>query len=58
MKPDKAKQIEDMLIRLMQQGQIQPKLDEQALIGVLDKISEMNQKPAVKVRHFRNTITP
>lgn len=58
-KPDKAKQIEDMLIRLAQQGQIQPKLDEQALIGVLDKISEMNQKPAVKVRIAqRNSTTP
>lgn len=52
-KPDKAAQFENMLVRLYQSGQIQPKVDEQQLIALLDRMSEATQKPTVKINRRR-----
>lgn len=49
-KPEKAQQIENMIIRLHQQGQIQPKLDEDALVRLLDRISDAASKQTIKVK--------
>eukprot|EP00123_Amoebidium_parasiticum_P007465 comp18140_c1_seq1/m.18877 comp18140_c1_seq1/g.18877 ORF comp18140_c1_seq1/g.18877 comp18140_c1_seq1/m.18877 type:complete len:132 (-) comp18140_c1_seq1:272-667(-) len=43
-KPEKARGVEDMLIRLAQSGQLGGKVDEQQLIGLLDQVAEATTK--------------
>eukprot|EP01132_Coremiostelium_polycephalum_P005984 gene5984-7455_t len=53
-KPDKARQIEDMLIRSAQTGQISEKVDEQKLISLLEQISGKEKKTTITMK--RRTI--
>ncbi|KAJ3008980.1 hypothetical protein HKX48_008225 [Thoreauomyces humboldtii] len=43
-KEEKARAVEDLLIRMAQSGQIRSKVDEPTLIGLLEQINEANQK--------------
>lgn len=43
-KPEKARMVEGMLIQMAQGGQIQSKLGEEQLKGLLEKVSEKTQK--------------
>ncbi|KAK3603406.1 hypothetical protein CHS0354_009386 [Potamilus streckersoni] len=43
-KPEKAQMIEGMLIQMAQTGQIQSKLTEDQLIGLLSRVTEQTQK--------------
>lgn len=43
-KPEKAKMVENMLMNMARMGQIQGKLDEEELIGVLERVSEQTQR--------------
>lgn len=43
-KPEKAALVENMLVRMVQMGQIQSKLQESDLINLLEKVSEQTQK--------------
>lgn len=50
-KPEKAKMIEGMLMQMAQSGQIQNKLGEDQLKGLLEKVSERtNKKTTVKFK--------
>ncbi|KAJ3188807.1 hypothetical protein HDU85_004521 [Gaertneriomyces sp. JEL0708] len=42
-KAEKARAVEDLLIRMAQTGQLRGKVTEQALIGLLEQINEQNQ---------------
>lgn len=49
-KPEKGRMVENMLISMAQRGQIMGKMDEDELIGILEKISEQtNRQTKVKV---------
>ena len=41
-KPQKARQITDLLIRMAQQGQIRGRITEDQLIGLLDQVDQAN----------------
>lgn len=43
-KPEKAKMVESMLIQMVQTGQIQHKIGEDQLKGLLERVSEQTQK--------------
>jgi programmed cell death protein 5 len=43
-KPEKAKMVESMLIQMAQTGQLQGKLGEEQLKGLLEKVSEQTHK--------------
>ncbi|XP_064466955.1 programmed cell death protein 5-like [Ornithodoros turicata] len=43
-KPEKAALVENMLLRMVQMGQIQGKLQEGDLINMLERVSEQTQK--------------
>ncbi|XP_002732635.1 programmed cell death protein 5-like [Saccoglossus kowalevskii] len=43
-KPEKASMVENMLISMAQRGQIQSKLSEQELKGLLESVSQQTQK--------------
>ncbi|KAM7283403.1 programmed cell death protein 5 [Ixodes scapularis] len=43
-KPEKAALVENMLLRMVQMGQIQSKLQESDLINLLERVSEQTQK--------------
>uniref|UniRef100_A0A023FGD7 Putative programmed cell death protein n=1 Tax=Amblyomma cajennense TaxID=34607 RepID=A0A023FGD7_AMBCJ len=43
-KPEKAALVENMLVRMVQMGQIQSKLPESGLISLLERVSEQTQK--------------
>ncbi|XP_067651788.1 programmed cell death protein 5-like [Haliotis asinina] len=43
-KPEKAQMVENLLVQMTRTGQIQTKLDEHQLIGLLEKVSEQTQK--------------
>eukprot|EP01098_Paradermamoeba_levis_P011503 TRINITY_DN4936_c0_g3_i2.p1 TRINITY_DN4936_c0_g3~~TRINITY_DN4936_c0_g3_i2.p1 ORF type:complete len:146 (+),score=48.98 TRINITY_DN4936_c0_g3_i2:55-438(+) len=47
-KPEKARQVEDVLINAAQTGQLSSKVDEQKLISLLGQISEQKAKTTVK----------
>ncbi|EGG24851.1 hypothetical protein DFA_03096 [Cavenderia fasciculata] len=53
-KPDKARQIEDMLVNAAQTGRLSEKVDEQKLISLLEQISEKAKKTTVIMK--RRTI--
>ena len=43
-KPERAKQVESMLIQMAQTGQITGKLGESQLVAILEKVSTQTQK--------------
>lgn len=51
-KPDKAKQIEGIIMQMAQYGQIQGKLDEEAFVRVLKQVNEKTQSTS-KVKFDR-----
>ena len=44
-KPEKARQVEDMVIRAAQTGQLGQKIDEDKLISLLEQIGEKKAAP-------------
>jgi programmed cell death protein 5 len=46
-KPEKAQQVENMIIQMARSGQIMDKLSEEQLISLLERISEKTQKKTV-----------
>eukprot|EP01104_Vermistella_antarctica_P009739 TRINITY_DN2526_c0_g1_i2.p2 TRINITY_DN2526_c0_g1~~TRINITY_DN2526_c0_g1_i2.p2 ORF type:complete len:127 (+),score=35.60 TRINITY_DN2526_c0_g1_i2:26-406(+) len=48
-KPEKARRVEDMLIRMAQQGQIQSAVEEPQLVQMLEKISQQEKANAPKI---------
>lgn len=52
-KPEKARQVESMIINMARFGQITGKLGDAQLRDLLDKISEKTQKPETKVKFDR-----
>ncbi|CAH1765445.1 9058_t:CDS:2, partial [Entrophospora sp. SA101] len=48
LKADKARAVEDLLIRMVQTGQIRGKVSETQLIGLLEQIKQQ-QKPETKI---------
>lgn len=44
MKPERAKQVEGLLIQMAQTGQLTGKLGEAELVGLLEKVSSQTQK--------------
>ncbi|CAA9998003.1 unnamed protein product [Nesidiocoris tenuis] len=51
-KPEKGRMVENMLISMAQRGQIMGKMDEDELIGILEKISEQTNRQT-KVKYDR-----
>jgi len=49
-KPDKARSVEDMIIRAAQTGQLGGKVDEQRLISLLEQISEKEKKTKITIK--------
>ena len=49
-KPEKAKMVEGMLIQMAQSGQIQNKLGEDQLKGLLEKVSGRQKTTTVKFK--------
>ncbi|XP_070556823.1 programmed cell death protein 5-like [Ptychodera flava] len=43
-KPEKAQMVEGILLQMAQTGQIQSKLGEEELIGLLERVSQQTQK--------------
>jgi programmed cell death protein 5 len=43
-KPEKAAQIEDMLLQMMQQGQLKQKVSEETLKNLLDQVNGAESK--------------
>lgn len=43
-KPERAKQVEGLLIQMAQTGQLTGKLGEAELVGLLEKVSSQTQK--------------
>lgn len=52
-KADKARAVEDLLIRMVQTGQIRGKVSESQLIGLLEQINQQ-QRPETKIVVFVN----
>ncbi|XP_076822934.1 programmed cell death protein 5-like [Clavelina lepadiformis] len=52
-KPEKAKQVEAMLITMAQRGQIADKMTESQLVGLLEQVSGKSQKTTVKFERRR-----
>ncbi|RKP17667.1 hypothetical protein ROZALSC1DRAFT_16115 [Rozella allomycis CSF55] len=54
-KPEKARVVEEMLIRMRQTGQIRQKVDEDQLKGLLEQISGTTEqaKPKVTIQRRR-----
>ncbi|CAG8451905.1 15875_t:CDS:2 [Acaulospora morrowiae] len=51
-KADKARAVEDLLIRMGQTGQLRGKVSESQLIDLLEQINQQ-QKPETKIRYSR-----
>jgi len=49
-KPDKARGVEDLLIRAAQTGQIGEKVDENRLISLLEQLSEKEKKTTITIK--------
>ena len=47
-KPDKGRQIEAVILQMVQTGQIQGKLSEEELIGLLERFSGSTKQTTVK----------
>ncbi|GAK67850.1 DNA-binding TFAR19-related protein [Moesziomyces antarcticus] len=52
-KPQKARQITDLLIRMAQQGQIRGRITEDQLIGLLDQVDQASSGDAGKITFTR-----
>ncbi|KAJ1924093.1 hypothetical protein IWQ60_005446 [Tieghemiomyces parasiticus] len=52
-KADKARGVEDMLIRMAQAGQLRGKLTEKQLIGLLEQVNEQHKKSEPKIVYNR-----
>lgn len=48
-KPEKARGVEDMIIRAAQSGQLGGKVDEQKLISLLEQISSQKKETKITV---------
>ena len=48
-KPERAREVEDLIIQAAQSGQIQERVDEDKLKQLLSKLSENEQKTKTKV---------
>lgn len=60
-KPQKARQITDLLIRMAQQGQIRGRITEDQLIGLLDQVDQASSGDAGKITvssEYRHTPKP
>ncbi|KAH7443484.1 hypothetical protein KP509_02G036700 [Ceratopteris richardii] len=56
-KPEKARSVEDLLIRSAQMGQITEKVSEERLIALLEQINEQTQKaPKVTIQRRRSVL--
>lgn len=56
-KPEKARGVEDLLLRSAQMGQILEKVSEDRLIALLEQINEQTQKaPKVMIQRRRNVL--
>eukprot|EP01083_Nonionella_stella_P088512 246739_1 len=51
-KPEKATQVENALLRLYQSGRLQGKVQEKTVIEMLESISAQNE-PTITIRHKR-----
>ncbi|KAH3742544.1 programmed cell death protein 5 [Pelomyxa schiedti] len=49
-KPEKARAVEDMIIRSATSGQLRTKVDEARLIGLLEQISESKPEPKITIK--------
>ncbi len=54
MKPDKARAVEDMILRFAQSGQLANKMSEQNLITLLEQVNEQQSKPKITVGNKQN----
>ncbi len=52
-KPEKAKQLEDIIIQNATNGRITTKLDEPAIINYMEQLSELEKKNEIKVTFKR-----
>lgn len=52
-KPEKAKQLEGMLINMARSGQLSEKMSEEQLVKVLEQISQSKQKTKVNFQRRR-----
>jgi programmed cell death protein 5 len=52
-KPEKGRQVEGLILRMAQSGQLAGKLSEEELIGLLERISDANHKSATTVKFDR-----
>ncbi|MCO5591105.1 hypothetical protein L7F22_045082 [Adiantum nelumboides] len=56
-KPEKARGVEDLLLRSAQMGQITEKVSEERLITLLEQINEQTQKaPRVTIQRRRSVL--
>ncbi|KAI4365194.1 hypothetical protein MLD38_021202 [Melastoma candidum] len=56
-KPDKARGVEDVLLRATQMGQIAEKVSEERLISILEQINTQTSKqPKVTIQRRRNVL--
>jgi len=53
-KPDKARQVESMLISMAQRGQIQGQLGEEQLRSILEQVSNSKSQSTISVSYFNN----
>jgi len=49
-KPDRAEQIENMIIRQVQTGQIRQQIQEEQIIQFLSQVSEQSHKPKIQIQ--------
>ncbi|KAJ2449107.1 hypothetical protein EV183_005077 [Coemansia sp. RSA 2336] len=52
-KPEKARKVEDAILRMAQMGQIRSKITEEQLKGILDQFNETQSKQDVKIVYNR-----
>ena len=50
-KPEKARQVEDMIVMMARQGQMTGKISENGLISMLDQINETKAETTVTMKH-------
>jgi programmed cell death protein 5 len=52
-KPEKARAVEDLILRMAQSGQLGAKISEQRLIGLLEQLNEQTKaETTIKVIFF------
>ena len=50
-KPEKARQVEDMILMMAQRGQMTGKINEGGLISMLDQLNELKTETKITVKH-------